>query len=126
MKLKEIEGKKILIIGSGVEGLAAREYLLRHFPSQRVDMVDLKDGEDYLDHQMEYDLAVRLHFLLMAIAITLVATPRRNDNWFVFAFWELSIYNVFDELMGGGDSYVWYELPLLVIILFHSWYKFKK
>lgn len=76
--------------------------------------------------QMEYDLAVRLHFLLMAIAITLVATPRRNDNWFVFAFWELSIYNVFDELMGGGDSYVWYELPLLALILFHSWYKFKR
>lgn len=52
--------------------------------------------------QMEYDWAVRLHFLLMAIAITLVATPRRNTNWFVFAFWELSIYNVFDELIGGG------------------------
>jgi len=75
--------------------------------------------------QMEYDWAVRLHFLLMAIAITLVATPRRKENWFVFAFWELSIYNVFDELMGGGDSYVWYELPIMVFILIHSWYKFK-
>lgn len=74
---------------------------------------------------MEYDWAVRLHFLLMAIAVFLVATPRRKENWFVFAFWEVSIYNIIDELMGGGDSYVWYEFPLLVAILIHSWKKFK-
>lgn len=76
--------------------------------------------------KMEYAFAIRLHFLLMAIAITLVATPRRKEHWFIYAFWELSIYNVFDEMMGGGDSYSWYEFPVMVIILFHSWYKFKK
>lgn len=75
---------------------------------------------------MEYDWAVRVHFLLMAIAIFLVAHKRRKEHWFIYAFWELSIYNVVDELMGGGDSYVWYELPLLVAILIHSYYKFKK
>lgn len=72
---------------------------------------------------MEYSFAVRLHFLLMAIAIFLVAHKRRKEHWFIYAFWELSIYNVFDELTGGGDSYAWYELPIMVFILFHSWYK---
>ena len=75
---------------------------------------------------MEYDLAVRLHFLLMAIAVFLIAHKRRKENWFVYAFWEMSIYNVVDELMGGGDSYVWYELPVIALILIYSWYKFKK
>jgi len=71
-------------------------------------------------------LATRLYFLIMAIVFVMLATKFRNNSWLSYAFWELSIYNVFDEMMGGGDSYSWYEFPVMVIILFHSWYKFKK
>lgn len=50
----------------------------------------------------------------------------RKDGFFQFAFFEIAIYNVIDEVMNQGDVNQWYELPILVAILIHSYYKFKK
>lgn len=70
--------------------------------------------------------AIRSYFLLMSVAIVIIAYRHRKDGFFQFAFFEIAIYNVIDELMNQGDINQWYELPVLALILFHSWYKFKK
>ncbi|MCL4419047.1 UDP-N-acetylmuramoyl-L-alanine--D-glutamate ligase [Patescibacteria group bacterium] len=59
MKIEEFKNKKILIIGRGVEGNAAYSYLKRHFPGSVIDIVDKKDGKDYLKNQKKYDIAVK-------------------------------------------------------------------
>jgi len=40
-------------------------------------------------------------------------------------FFELCVYNLFDELMGLGSSYQWYELPIFLITLTLTYRKFK-
>ncbi len=59
MKLEELKNKKILIVGKGIEGQAVEKYLHSHLPGGKLDIVDQKDGEDYLDKQKDYDLAVK-------------------------------------------------------------------
>ena len=59
MKLEELKNKKILIVGKGIEGKAALVYLGRHLPGVRLDIVDQKDGENYLDKQKNYDIAIK-------------------------------------------------------------------
>ncbi len=59
MILEEFKNKKILIVGKGIEGNATFNYLKRHFPNSVIDIVDIKDGEDYLKKQKKYDIAVK-------------------------------------------------------------------
>ena len=59
MKLEELKNKKILIVGRGIEGIAAEKYLKRLLKGVRVETVDQKDGFDYLDKQKEYDIAIK-------------------------------------------------------------------
>ncbi len=59
MKLEELKDKKILIIGKGIEGQAAYKYLKAHFSDYKIDIVDQKDGKDYLDNQKKYDIAIK-------------------------------------------------------------------
>lgn len=59
MKLTELKNKKILIVGRGVEGQAVFEYLKKNLPDQIIDLVDKKDGDNYLFSQKDYDLAVK-------------------------------------------------------------------
>ena len=59
MKLSELENKKILIVGKGIEGNAVLKYLKKHLPSSVIDIVDQKDGSNYLDRQKNYDVAVK-------------------------------------------------------------------
>ncbi|MBI4096337.1 MAG: UDP-N-acetylmuramoyl-L-alanine--D-glutamate ligase [Candidatus Levybacteria bacterium] len=59
MKLEEFKNKKILIVGAGVEGKAAERYLRSHLKGVKLDIVDQKDGENYLDKQKEYDIAIK-------------------------------------------------------------------
>ncbi|MCL5411686.1 MAG: UDP-N-acetylmuramoyl-L-alanine--D-glutamate ligase [Patescibacteria group bacterium] len=59
MKIEELENKKILIVGYGVEGKATYEFLEKFVPSATVAVVDQKDGPGYLDGQASSDLAVR-------------------------------------------------------------------
>lgn len=79
-----------------------------------------------LQEYLSEPFAVRIYFLLLSGAICLVATKFRKVSFFSFAFWELSIYNVFDEVFNTADSNQWYELPILFAVIIHSWYKFKK
>lgn len=59
MKLEELKNKKILIVGRGIEGKASYKYLRKHLSSAVIDIVDQKDGENYLDKQKNYDLAIK-------------------------------------------------------------------
>jgi len=59
MKLEALRGKKILIVGYGVEGRAVESFLKYHYPDIVIGIVDQKDGPHYLDKQHEYDLAVK-------------------------------------------------------------------
>lgn len=51
--------KRILIIGYGVEGKAAEAFLKKHCVNSQIGVADKKDGENYLDKQQDYDLAVK-------------------------------------------------------------------
>jgi UDP-N-acetylmuramoylalanine--D-glutamate ligase len=59
MELEELKNKKILVVGSGIEGNAVFRYLKKHLPDSVIDVVDQKDGSTYLNKQKEYDLAIK-------------------------------------------------------------------
>ncbi len=59
MKLEELKNKKVLIIGKGIEGSAVLKYLKKHLPGSMIDIVDQKDGADYLKDQKKYDIAIK-------------------------------------------------------------------
>src|SRR3989344_4374831 len=59
MKLAELKDKKILIVGKGIEGNASFKYLKKHLQNSVIDIVDQKDGLNYLDQQKNYDIAVK-------------------------------------------------------------------
>lgn len=59
MKLEELKNKRILIIGKGIEGNAVYKYLHKHLPNAVIDVVDQKDGSNYLDNQKKYDIAIK-------------------------------------------------------------------
>jgi UDP-N-acetylmuramoylalanine--D-glutamate ligase len=59
MKLEELKNKKILVVGAGVEGNAVEKYLRSHLRGVRLDIVDQKDGKNYLGSQKNYDIAVK-------------------------------------------------------------------
>ncbi len=59
MKLIELQHKKILIVGKGIEGNSAAQFLARWVPSAKITSTAQEDGENYLDIQKKFDLAVR-------------------------------------------------------------------
>ena len=62
MKIKELEHKKILILGFGVEGQATLRFLKHFFPNKpesEIGIADAKDGPDYLDKQKNFDLVIK-------------------------------------------------------------------
>ncbi|OHA17761.1 MAG: UDP-N-acetylmuramoylalanine--D-glutamate ligase [Candidatus Taylorbacteria bacterium RIFCSPHIGHO2_01_FULL_46_22b] len=59
MTLKELQNKKILILGFGIEGKATLSFLKRFFPDKEIGIADQKDGLDYLKKQEEYDLVIK-------------------------------------------------------------------
>ena len=72
------------------------------------------------------DLATRIYFILLALVFIAISTPLRNNDWITHAFWELSIYNLIDELLNVGDKYSDWELPILIFALTSSYIKFNK
>ena len=74
MKLDELKKhKKILILGYGVEGKAAEAFLKKHCPDITIGVADKKDGDDYLEKQHDYDLAIKspgIHPKLVTIPYT--------------------------------------------------------
>ena len=59
MTLKELKGKKILIVGFAVEGRATLAFLKHFFPDKEIGIADIKDGPDYLEKQKDYDLVIK-------------------------------------------------------------------
>jgi len=59
MKFSELKNKKILIVGKGIEGNSVLKYFKKHLPESKIDIVDQKDGSDYLSSQKNYDLAIK-------------------------------------------------------------------
>lgn len=72
------------------------------------------------------DLATRIYFILLALVFIAISTPLRNNDWITHAFWELSLYNFFDEVTNVGDRYSNWELPILIFTLTSSYIKFNK
>lgn len=58
MKLADLAGKKILIVGYGVEGRATEAFLKARVPTATITVVDKKDGDGYLAHQSDYEIAI--------------------------------------------------------------------
>lgn len=59
MKITELKGKKILIVGYGKEGRSTEAFLKIRAPDAKITITDEKDGESYLKNQQEFDVAVR-------------------------------------------------------------------
>src|SRR3989338_10203315 len=59
MKLSELKNKKIIIVGRGIEGQAVEKYLRSHLKGVRLNIVDQKDGADYLKSLKDFDLAIK-------------------------------------------------------------------
>lgn len=59
MKLEQLQNKKILIVGYGAEGKVTEEFLKTMVPNVQYSIVDESQGENYLDHQKDFDLAIR-------------------------------------------------------------------
>ncbi|MBP9690835.1 UDP-N-acetylmuramoyl-L-alanine--D-glutamate ligase [Candidatus Woesebacteria bacterium] len=60
MKIHELEHKKILIAGYGIEGKATHAFLKKFVPTATVGIADQeKDGVSYLDVQGDYDLVIK-------------------------------------------------------------------
>src|SRR5437667_261855 len=59
MKLEQLKNKNILILGFGTEGKSVYDFLKHYFPDKEIGIADQKDGEDYLEKQRQYDLAIK-------------------------------------------------------------------
>lgn len=59
MKLEELKGKKILILGYGKEGQATERFLRAKMPAVQIKIADKQDGANYLEKQNDVDLVVK-------------------------------------------------------------------
>lgn len=59
MKLSELAGKKILIVGYGIEGKATHAYLQKHLPGATIGIAETTDGPGYAIKEKEYDIAIK-------------------------------------------------------------------
>lgn len=57
--LDDLTGKRILIVGYGVEGKATLRFLQQYADAATIDTTDQTDGPDYLEKQTEFDIAIR-------------------------------------------------------------------
>ena len=55
--IQKFQGKKIAVVGLGVEGLSSVQYLRKH--GAKITELDKKQGEKYLDKLNKFDLIVR-------------------------------------------------------------------
>lgn len=59
MRIEDLAGKKILIVGYGAEGKATDQYLRANLRNPQITITDRADGENYLQNQFDYDIAIR-------------------------------------------------------------------
>lgn len=73
MKLNDLQNKKILLIGYGIEGKATHEFLKHILPGATIGVADKTQGENYLKGQNQYDIAIKspgIHPSLVTIPYT--------------------------------------------------------
>jgi UDP-N-acetylmuramoylalanine--D-glutamate ligase len=58
MNIDELNNKNILLVGFGKEGKATEKFLQEKYPSSSIAIADKTQGDNYLDHQQEFDLAI--------------------------------------------------------------------
>ena len=59
MKLANLEHKRILIAGFGIEGMATKTFLETQVPTARISTTDVSNGAEYLSQQAEYDVVIK-------------------------------------------------------------------
>ena len=59
MKIEELKGKKIMILGYGQEGVATEQYLKKFLPDVHIEIRDKSMGEGYLEKQSDYDIVIK-------------------------------------------------------------------
>ncbi len=59
MKLADLEGKRILLLGYGMEGRATERFLRARLKDPQIMIADQKDGPDYLTKQENADVVIR-------------------------------------------------------------------
>ena len=59
MTLQDLKGKKVYILGYGVEGKATERYLKNKIDDLEIDIGDQSLDENYLLNQKNYDIAIR-------------------------------------------------------------------
>lgn len=77
MKLGDLKGKKILILGYGREGKATEQYLKSMLPGAVLGIADQSLNKDYLAMQKDYDIAIKTPGIRKSV-ITIPYTTATN------------------------------------------------
>jgi UDP-N-acetylmuramoylalanine--D-glutamate ligase len=59
MKISELLGKKVVLVGYGVEGRATETFLKKHLPGVSIGVADKAQDAHYLENLSEYDIAIK-------------------------------------------------------------------
>ncbi|MDP4007126.1 MAG: UDP-N-acetylmuramoyl-L-alanine--D-glutamate ligase [bacterium] len=59
MRIQDLKGKKILILGFGREGKDTLLFLQKHFPKKKVGIADQNQGSGYLKKIKDYDVIIK-------------------------------------------------------------------
>lgn len=59
MNLSKFKGKKLLIVGYGIEGKATHRFFKKYLPQNFIGIADQQEGPDYLGRQENFDIAIR-------------------------------------------------------------------
>lgn len=128
--------KKILIIGYGVEGKSVEKFLKQHCPEVEIGIADKKDGEDYLEKQKEYDLAIKspgIHPELVTIPYTTATniffsnyrgktigiTGTKGKSTTTTLIYEMLVKQGFDTYLGGNIGKP--PIDFMDTVTDHSW-----
>jgi len=57
--IKFLGAKSAVLLGYGKEGMVTENYLRKNFPDTKIGKADIQDGANYLEKQLDYDIAVR-------------------------------------------------------------------
>ena len=71
------------------------------------------------------DYEVRAFFLLIALGFIFLSFGLRNEHWILRTFFELSLYNLLDELSGNACKSNYFEIIGALILLIYNWKTWK-
>lgn len=59
LKVMQVLGWKVLILGFGREGKAVMDYYKKHYPNIEIGIADKNDGENYLEKIKDYEIIIK-------------------------------------------------------------------